>query len=764
MMQLLDEPNPSASPAPLIDISILIPTRNERENVDRLIGELTAAMSDLGRTWELLFVDDSDDDTPELIREVQLSYPHVLLLHREPGQREGGLGSAVAMALGEARGHVMVVMDGDLQHPPQMVRELSTVVLSGAYDLAIASRYIANASNSGLDGTRRRVVSRISIALTHFLVPPTREIRDPMSGFFAIARESLVGVELHPHGFKILMEVLARSGKLRVAEVPFRMSPRLGGRSKASWREGMSFLRHSGRLVRSRVASSLRPRRLINHVPLVAILAVQAILSYRLVFRNTAFIDEATYLTAGHYELHTLMHGGPNLFFPSYFSGAPTIYPVLAALVDNLGGLHAARFLSLVFMLLATVLCYDTSRRLWGRPAGWLAAGIFVTTQGTQFLGALATFDAMSLMLVALAAWAVVRYAGAVRTSSAVYLVVPVLLLANATKYASAIFDPIVFLLAFLIILQRHELRTALRTSANLLATFGVVLGLVLTVIPGAYLTGISSTTLNRTPASAATSVVLHDAWSWVGAIACLALLSAVLAAASAWRGKSDWVTAAMIAVLAIAILVVPANQARIHTTTSLFKHVTFGAWFAAIGVGWLARAAAALPWRPTWRVAVAALASAVTVVALTPLMIAGTAQAGQLDREWPNSTQFVSALRPLVTRLNRPVLLDDSTIAAYYLENRLALPYWYNTFYLSYVLPGTNIRVSGPAAYRAAIEHDWFSVVALNWSTEKHIDNVVAAAIRKNKNYVWVGDYAQPDAFGHSGAYVVWRLRTSAT
>ena len=759
-MQLLDTQDNAAIGTPLVDISILVPTLNERENVAQLIDQLNAAMSGLGRTWELVFLDDSDDDTPERIRDYQLFNPHILLLHREPHQRTGGLGTAVVSGIEVARGQVMVIMDGDLQHPPQMVRELSTAVLSGKYDVAIASRYVTGASNAGLDGARRRLVSRVSISLAHLLVPNTRDVRDPMSGFFAVAREKLLGVPLHPHGFKILMEILARGGNLRVAEVPFRMNSRTEGDSKASWREGMNFLRHSGRLVRSRLTSSLRPQRVFTQLPLAAILTIQALLSLRLIFRNTAFIDEAIYLTAGHYQLHTLVHGGPNLFFPSYFSGAPTIYPVLAALADNLGGLHAARFLSLVFMLLATILCYDTTRRLWGRPAGWLAAGIFVTTQGTQFLGALATFDAMSLMLVALATWVVVRYAGSVRTSSAVYVVVPVLLLANATKYASTLFDPFVFLIAFLVILRRHELRTAIRASVNLFATFALLLAALLAMIPGSYLTGISSTTLNRPSARVAAPVVLHDSWSWVGAIICLALVTVALAAVAAWRGKSDWVTAAMIAVFAVAVLAVPANQARIHTTTSLFKHVTFGAWFGAIAAGWLVRGATQLPWKSTWRVTATALASIVTIVALTPLMIAGTAQAGQLDREWPNSTQFITALRPLVTHLNRPVLMDDSTIGAYYLENRLSLPHWYNTFYFSYVLPGTNIRITGPAAYRAAIQHDWFSVVALNWSTQKHIDNVIVAAIRKNKNYVWVGDYAQPDAYGHSGAYVVWRLQ----
>src|SRR5205807_7279801 len=123
-------------------------------------------------------------------------------------------------------------------------------------------------------------------------------------------------------------------------------------------------------------------------------------------------------------------HRSGDMHFASYFSGAPSIYPVLAGLVDGAGGLHGARFLSLGIMLTATILCYATGRTLFGRPAGWFAAGVFVTTQGTQFLGAFATFDAMALMLIALAAWIVARCARSATTTSMIYLAIPVLVFA----------------------------------------------------------------------------------------------------------------------------------------------------------------------------------------------------------------------------------------------------------------------------------------------------------------------------------------------
>jgi len=140
-------------------------------------------------------------------------------------------------------------------------------------------------------------------------------------------------------------------------------------------------------------------------VPLLTVLALQTVLSLRLIWSKTAFNDEALYLWAGHLELAHILHGTPVPGFQTYFSGAPFIYPPLAALADSLGGLAAARILSLTFMLGATVLLYGTSRPLFGRRAGEIAAGSFGLLGSAEFLGAFATYDAMALFLLALATY-----------------------------------------------------------------------------------------------------------------------------------------------------------------------------------------------------------------------------------------------------------------------------------------------------------------------------------------------------------------------
>lgn len=745
-----------ARPVPLdvsLDVSIVAPTRNEEGNVYALAEAVTAAMMGHGRSWELLFVDDSDDATPDTIAELSSRSPHMRLLHRPREDRRGGLSGAVVDGFSAVRGRVVVVMDGHLQHPPEVARELATLVLSGTADIAVASRYVPGASCGGLDGTGRRLTSRACTGVAHALLPGTRGIRDPMSGFFAVSRSRLEGARLRPHGFKILMELLARGHGARVVELPFQTAPRAPGATKAGAREGVRFLGHVGRLARPRRSSAgAAARWLALQIPLATILAIQSWLSIQLIYRNTAFLDEATYLSAGHYLLQTWFHGGgADMRFSTYLSGSPDIYPVLAALVDNVGGLVAARFLSLGFMLVATVCCYATAKHLWSRPAGWLAATVFVTTAGAQFLGAFATFDAMALMLIAGAAWIVVRLANTAHRSAAIGLVIPVLILANATKYASTIFDIPVLGLAFFAVMERGGARIAARTTAILAA--GLVGGdaLLLGVAGPAALTGVVSTTLSRTPGNTSPGFVLEQAWIWVGGVLCLAFVGLILGGAMAGRGRLSWSVVGLLAVAAVAVLLAPANQARIDTATSLSKHVAFGAWFGALGAGWLLSQVAGRRPRHGWRYALAALV-------VLPLGLAGAAQGRQLFDGWPSSTSLIAALRPLVSQQAAPVLMDDAQVAGYYLENELSGPHWISTLSFHYTPPGSAIQLVGPAAYARAVAHGYFGVIALDHGPDIAVDQAVSAALRASGRYAWVGDFTSHDAYG-ADTFVVYRL-----
>jgi glycosyltransferase involved in cell wall biosynthesis len=240
-------------------VSIIVPTRNEAENVRQLIRRLSESMAPLGLQWELIFVDDSDDETPNQIRSLTQETVVVRLVHRVPGERRGGLAGAVVEGFAAAEGSVMVVMDGDLQHPPESVPSLVAPILSGACALAVGSRFVESANADGLAGPYRRVVSQGSRLVVRGIFPPIWEVRDPMSGFFAFRRSVITNAVLAPKGFKILLEVLIRGHWNEVREVPIKFAARLSGGSKAGWREGTQLIHQVLRLRLSGTGSQVGP-------------------------------------------------------------------------------------------------------------------------------------------------------------------------------------------------------------------------------------------------------------------------------------------------------------------------------------------------------------------------------------------------------------------------------------------------------------------------------------------------------------------------
>jgi putative flippase GtrA len=225
-------------------VTVVVPTRNEADNVRPLVEQLRDA---LGATpSEIVFVDDSDDHTPQVISALSEPDPDgVRLLHRSKGERTGGLGGAVTAGLEAARAPWVVVMDGDLQHPPATVPELLAAGQVDQADAVVASRYRTRGRVTGLGGAFRRVVSRASGTLARIFFPVRlRAVTDPMSGFFAVRRDALDTTSLRPNGYKILLEVVVRGRMRQISEVPYTFQPRQAGESKASFREGVRYLRH----------------------------------------------------------------------------------------------------------------------------------------------------------------------------------------------------------------------------------------------------------------------------------------------------------------------------------------------------------------------------------------------------------------------------------------------------------------------------------------------------------------------------------------
>ena len=226
--------------AAVTDLTVVIPTFNEADNVGPLIEQLNYVLS--GVDAEVIVVDDSTDHTPAAVERAALISRLPVRLHHRPVP-EGRLAGAVITGLRAARSPWVVVMDGDLQHPTATVPELYRQGLRTGADVVVASRYLGTGSAQGLDSRVRRVVSTASGATAKVLFPRRLAgCTDPMSGFFAVRRDALHLEGITQCGYKILLALLVHR-RLSVVEVPFVFGQRTAGVSKASLREGLRYLR-----------------------------------------------------------------------------------------------------------------------------------------------------------------------------------------------------------------------------------------------------------------------------------------------------------------------------------------------------------------------------------------------------------------------------------------------------------------------------------------------------------------------------------------
>jgi dolichol-phosphate mannosyltransferase len=228
-------------------VSLIVPTRNEAANISELLVRLGRLPA--GVLGEVIFVDDSEDDTPATVAYLAGGVDFAVdLVHREPGLRDGGLSGAVVEGFRRARGQWLAVMDADLQHPPEVLADLLATGESAGADLVCATRNTGHGGRAGL-GAARDVVSKSFAAFARRAFPRRlRGVSDPMSGFFLVRGAAFDPEALNPTGFKILLEILVRTPGLRRAEVAYEFAPRYAGDSKASLKEGMVYLRHLARL------------------------------------------------------------------------------------------------------------------------------------------------------------------------------------------------------------------------------------------------------------------------------------------------------------------------------------------------------------------------------------------------------------------------------------------------------------------------------------------------------------------------------------
>jgi dolichol-phosphate mannosyltransferase len=216
------------------DLSIVVPTYNERERLAELVDAVLAAGHDASLAIEIVIVDDnSPDGTGVLADEIAKTRP--IKVVRRAGKL--GLGTAVVAGFAVATAPVVGVMDADFSHPPALVPKLLAAMKSTKADVVVASRYIAGGSTPDWPWSRR-LLSRVGCLLARPIAP----IRDAASGFFLIRADLARTVRIQAGGFKICLELLVRGAPNRVVEIPYRFADRELGESKMSMREASGYL------------------------------------------------------------------------------------------------------------------------------------------------------------------------------------------------------------------------------------------------------------------------------------------------------------------------------------------------------------------------------------------------------------------------------------------------------------------------------------------------------------------------------------------
>jgi len=487
--------------------------------------------------------------------------------------------------------------------------------------------------------------------------------------------------------------------------------------------------------------------------PLAVILVIQACMALRLVWSNTAFIDEATYLYTGSQELRHWFLGAPVQDYQTFLSGSPALYPPIGALANAIGGLAAARILSLLFTLGTSSLLYATGRTLFGNAAAVLGTAVFTALGVTQFLSAFATYDSMALFLVALTTYFTIgrRDDGSLTAACLSGVAAPfVLALANATQYATVLWDPVIIGLAICAaVLGGHTWRYGVRRAAQ----FGVVLisflSIGLAMGNAKYVHGILFTAFDRSQGVAgvgqSAEVILQKAWIWAGAVFILAAVG--LIALTITKNRPVSVIGVL---LLIASLAAPLEEALIGSSISLQKHVVFGAWFGCILAG------VALARLLRHKLLIGALGA--LLVGALPAVYAN--QAASLYHSWPTENPaFVRDLKALVHPGRTRYLIEGyPNIIAYYVGSSINSLQWNDIGASSDPNPAAEAQNINSSSLANAIVRKEFTLIILKSSSQSTAQLSVLANIRKYGGY-HIAEHLPPATIGSRIGYTVWQV-----
>jgi dolichol-phosphate mannosyltransferase len=244
------------TPAPP-QLSIVVPTYNERTRIAELVSAVFAVFRDYQLDGELVIVDDnSPDGTGAIVDGLRAQHGERLQVVHRAGKL--GLGTAVMEGFLASGAPVVGVMDADFSHPPDGIPRLYAVFRDLHVDAVVGSRYVPGGGAENWPFARL-LLSKMACVLAWPLTP----VRDATSGFFLIRREVVEGVRIAAGGFKICLELLVRSPVRSVAEVPYVFIDRTIGESKMTLREAMGYLTQLRQLYVVRFLGSARGRKLM---------------------------------------------------------------------------------------------------------------------------------------------------------------------------------------------------------------------------------------------------------------------------------------------------------------------------------------------------------------------------------------------------------------------------------------------------------------------------------------------------------------------
>lgn len=486
------------------------------------------------------------------------------------------------------------------------------------------------------------------------------------------------------------------------------------------------------------------PRReIITALPLAVILVFQSVLSLSL--QNTAFQDEALYLYAGRQYFLQLL-GGPAVAEPygRYFSGLPFLYPLLAGALDNYGGLEVARLFSLLCMLLTTVLIFWITKCMFGRNSAVVAAVLFSVQGPILFLGRLATYDAMCILLLTLGLFFAIR-ADTIRGLRNWFILAIVLMLAVLSKYAGLLFVPPILAVLGWKTIQGHGLRRGIAISLwriGIITTVMILSAVLLAASNRDIAEGLNSTTTARVALIVATqSALLQRAVVIAGPLVLLALLGCILSGR-----KSILVNLIFLG----ATLLAPAYHIYKTEIVSMHKHMAFSILFAAPLAGYAVTRLAGLdraaePQR-RWTIAL--------VIGLATFSL-GFTQARGFYSEWSDSSDLITMLRTQV-RPNGRILAEESEVPRYYLQDIVSFWQW-NNLYWFYYTDKQGLALQDTGAYKAAIREGYWDLIVFRYGPNAAKAHEIDGDLQSGIGYTLITKVPITTSTG-TGEYWVWR------